>query len=192
MKAEHPTSNIQHSTSNRGHAPARACAIGRWMLDVGCWMFVFGGLLLWAAQSLVAEPKPVPRVQAIPEPHDEVSFQRDGVEIARYHAGRDGFRPFVFPVIGPSGRSLTRMGHPHDPVTHSHHNSVWLSHQFVNGVNFWGDGVGHIVQQKLERLEDGPEAASVETLNAWQDKEGKTLMIEHRRTGVQVLDNGEW
>jgi len=151
----------------------------------------FSALFL-AVSGLLAEPKPVPQVQAIPEPHDEVSFQRDGVEIARYHAGRDGFRPFVFPVIGPSGRSLTRMGHPHDPVTHSHHNSVWLSHQFVNGVNFWEDRAAHIVQQKLERLEDGPDAASIETLNAWQDKDAKTLMTEHRRTGVQVLDNGEW
>lgn len=144
---------------------------------------------LFAAQ---AEPKPVPRLQALPLPHDEVSFQRDGVEIARYYPGRDGFRPFVYPVNGPSGRSLTRMGHPHDPVSHSHHNSVWLSHQFVNGVNFWGDGVGRIVHQRIERLADGDEIAFVETLNAWQDQDGKTLMIERRRTGVKNLANGEW
>ncbi|HEY3900940.1 MAG TPA: PmoA family protein [Chthoniobacter sp.] len=145
-----------------------------------------------AIPALLAEPKPFPRVQSIPLPHDEVSFQRDGVEIARYYSGRDGFRPFVFPIIGPSGRSLTRMGHPHDPVTHSHHNSVWLSHQFVNGVNFWEDRGAHIVQQRLERLDDGPDAASIETFNAWQDKDGKTVMTEHRRTGVQILDNAEW
>jgi hypothetical protein len=131
-------------------------------------------------------------MQAVPQPHDEVSFQRDGVEIARYHAGHDGFRPFVFPVIGPSGRSLTRLGHPHDPVTHSHHNSVWLSHQSVNGVNFWEDRGAHIVHQETQRLEDGPEMASIETLNAWQDKEGRTLMTEHRRTAVQALEKGEW
>jgi hypothetical protein len=154
--------------------------------------FAVSAFFVLTAPFALGEPKPVPRVQAIPEPHDEVSFQRDGVEIARYHAGRDGFRPFVFPVIGPSGRSLTRMGHPHDPVTHSHHNSVWLSHQFVNGVNFWGDNAGHIVQLRLERLDDGPDTASIETLNAWQDKDGKTQMTEHRRTGVQVLDKGEW
>src|SRR5438046_1751922 len=35
---EHPTSNIQRPTSNQ---PPRKCApaIGRWVLDVGCWMF---------------------------------------------------------------------------------------------------------------------------------------------------------
>ncbi len=141
---------------------------------------------------LLAEPQPVPRMQAVPQPHDEVSFQRDGGEIARHYAGRDGFRPFVFPIIGPSGRSLTRLGHPHDPVTHSHHNSVWMSHQSVNGVNFWEDRAAHIVQLRVDRLEDGPEIASLETTNAWQDKDGKTLMTERRRTGVQFLEGGEW
>jgi hypothetical protein len=152
-------------------------------------------LVLLSALAVVrasAAPKPVPRVQAIPQPHDEVSFQRDGVEITRYCSGKDGFRPFVFPVIGPSGRSLTRIGHPHDPVSHSHHNSVWLSHQFVNGVNFWGDNAGRIMHQKLARLEDSDDYAAIETQNAWQDKGGKTLMTERRRTGVRVLENGEW
>src|SRR3989442_12790053 len=101
-------------------------------------------------------PKPVPVMQAIPLAHDEVSFQRDGVEIARYVFGHDLNRPFVFPVIGPSGRSLTRMGHPHDPETHSHHNSVWISHRDVNGLNFWEDrGKARIVHKRIERLDDG-------------------------------------
>jgi hypothetical protein len=140
-----------------------------------------------------AEPKPVPRVQAVPQPHDQVSFQREGVEIARYHFGTDGQRPFVFPINGPSGRSLTRMGHPHDPVSHSHHNSVWLSHQSVNGINFWEDrGGARIVQQRLEKLEDGDDAAYVQTLNAWMDKDGATLLHERRRITVQILTGGEW
>src|SRR4051812_20726936 len=96
-------------------------------------------VLAVATLASAAEPKPVPRVQALPLPHDEVSFQREGVELARYCFGSDQRRPFVYPVNGPSGRSLTRMGHPHDPETHSHHNSVWISHESVDGVNFWGD-----------------------------------------------------
>ena len=147
------------------------------------------------AQVRAGEPKPVPRMQAVPLPDHQVSFQRDGVEIARYHFGTEGFRPFVFPVIGPSGRVLTRMGHPHDPETHSHHNSVWLSHQFVNGANFWTDNSGRIVHQRIEEFADGPgnpDVASLQTLNAWIDKDGKRLMNEHRRTSAQALENGEW
>jgi len=151
----------------------------------------FYALFLVAAVA-AAEPKPVPRVQAIPEPHAQVSFQRDGVEIARYHYGTDGNRPFIYPVIGPSGRLLTRMGHPHDPVTHSHHNSVWLSHQFVNGANFWEDGPAHEVQQRLMRLEDGDDTAFIEAEIAWLDKTGQPQMHELRRVKVQTLADGEW
>src|SRR3954468_22367864 len=145
------------------------------------------GLVLVGGAGVHAEPKHVPRTQAVPLPYDQVSLQHDGKELARMHFGPGLLRPFVYPINGPSGKTLTRMGHPHDPVTHSHHNSVWMSHQFVNGVNFWEDRAAHIVHQKLTRLDDGPDAAAIEMLNAWQNKDGKTQMIEHRRTGVQIL-----
>ena len=127
----------------------------------GGWLappFVFLFCILHSSFCIpaTAEPRPVPRAQVVPQPYDQVSFQRDGHEIARYHFGHDLRRPFVFPLIGPSGRSLTRMGHPHDPETHSHHNSVWVAHNDVDGVSFWDDRAkGRIVQQRVELLEDG-------------------------------------
>jgi hypothetical protein len=152
--------------------------------------------LVLLPSPIAAQPKPAPRVQAVPQPYDQVSFQRDGVEIARFHFGPTLRRPFVFPLVGPSGRSLTRMGHPHDPITHSHHNSVWISHNDVNGVTFWGDtgkNTGRIVHQRVEKLTDGDAEASVTALNAWiEDATKKTLLTERRKTTVQTLDKGEW
>lgn len=143
-----------------------------------------------------AQPKPAPRVQAVPQPYDQISFQRDGVEIARFHFGNTLKRPFVHPLIGPSGLSLTRMGHAHDPVGHSHHNSVWISHNDVNGVSFWADrgkNTGTIVHQRVEKLTDGDTEASVAALNHWvEDATKKTLLIERRKTTVQLFDKGEW
>ncbi len=150
---------------------------------------------LFAAETARPEPKPVPRMQAVPQPDHQISFQRDGVEIARYHFGPTLNRPFVFPLIGPAGRSVTRLGHPRDPEGHSHHNSFWISHNDVNGVNFWGDtgtNVGRIVHQQIQQLADGPEAAAIQTVNAWTDKTGKVLLSERRRTTVQWLPNNEW
>ena len=153
-------------------------------------------LILWTASASGAvgeEPKRVPRMQAVPQPNGEVSFQREGVELARYHFGADTLRPFIFPVNGPSGRSLTRLGHPRDPQTHSHHQSVWLSHQNVNGSNFWEDGRGpRIVHQRLLRLDDGDDSALVEAENAWIDRDGRPLLRELRRTTVRALEGGEW
>ncbi len=157
-------------------------------------VFICSYLLLTPAAS--AQPKPVPRMQAVPQAYDQVSFQRDGSEIARFHFGSTLKRPFVFPMIGPAGRSLTRMGHPHDPLGHSHHNSVWISHNDVGGVNFWGDAgknLGRIVHQRVEKLTDGDDEASVTSLNHWiEDATKKTLLIERRKTTVQLLEKGEW
>jgi len=151
-------------------------------------------VVVWAlASPLMAEPKPVPKMQIIPQPRDQVSFQREGVEIARYHFGADGQRPFVFPIMGPSGRSLTRIGHPRDPQSHSHHNSVWMSHQNVMGLNFWEDKrAGGIVHRRMIRMEDGDDRAFVEAENGWLNNEGAPVLHELRRTAIRVLENGEW
>src|SRR5213593_153860 len=144
------------------------------------------GLLILCFLSLFsraggAQIKPVPQMHAVPLPNHEISFQRHGLEIARYYFGPYLRRPFIFPIIGPSGRSLTRMGHPHEPQSHSHHNSVWISHHDVNGISFWEDRAkGQIVHQRIERFEDGPAAASVATVNAWTAS-NQVLLVERRQ-----------
>ncbi len=166
-------------------------------IGVHLWLFLgpHSGPLRGSAR-LEAQTKPVPRMQAVPQPYDQVSFQRDGGEIARFHFGSGLKRPFVFPMIGSAGRSLTRMGHPHDPIGHSHHNSVWISHHDINGVTFWGDvgkNTGRIVHQRVEKLTDGDDEASVTSLNHWvEDASKKALLIERRKTTVQLLEKGEW
>lgn len=151
-------------------------------------------LALMAVAASANEPRPVPVMQAVPLPDQQISFQRDGFEIARYYFGSTLRRPFVYPIVGPSGRSLTRMGHPHDPESHSHHNSVWISHNDVNGLSFWGDRTkGRIAHQRVELLEDGDDRAAVITANAWvNETNNKVLLQERRRTEVRLLPNKEW
>ncbi len=139
------------------------------------------------------ELKPVPRLQIVPMPYDQASFQRDGVEITRYHFGVGLHRPFLFPVIGPAGRSLTRMGHPRDPESHSHHNSVWMSHVDVGGVDFWSDrGGGTIRHKRLVKYEDEGEKSYLVAENEWVDKDAKILLYETRTVSVVLLDGKEW
>lgn len=146
-----------------------------------------------AAQVALPHAKPVPRMQVLPLPNDEASIRRDGVELTHYYFGPALRRPFLYPIVGPSGRSLTRMGHPHDPVTHSHHNSVWISHNDVNGDSFWDDrGAGRIVHRRIIRYDDTDDAASIVTLNAWIGKGDKVYMMERRGMVVQPLPQDEW
>lgn len=154
------------------------------------------GLVSAQASAQVSLPnvKPIPLVQALPQPYEQVSFQRDGVELARLHFGPGLNRPFVFPLLGPSGRSVTRMGHPHDPVGHSHHNAVWVSHHDVNGWSFWADrgtNQGRIVGQRLEKLDDSDTGAGATIFNHWVDKSGKVLLEERRRVSLELLPNHE-
>jgi hypothetical protein len=144
-------------------------------------------------QSALSAPKPVPPIQVIPMPNHQASFQHNGIEIARYHFGPALHRPFLFPVIGPSGCSLTRMGHPHDPESHSHHNSVWISHNDVDGISFWSDGgKGKIRHKRIVKFEDDTKASSMVTENQWVTNKGKVLLSETRRLTTMPLDNSEW
>ncbi len=156
------------------------------------------GLCLWTvigatvAQE-IPEPKAVPRLQVVPLPYGQAAFEREGVEIARYHFGEGLERPFLYPIVGPSGRSLTRMGHPHDPESHSHHNSVWVSHVDVNGVDFWSDRrLGIIRHQRLVEYIDEGETSAIVAENEWVDKGGKVLLNETRRISATLLDDKEW
>jgi hypothetical protein len=150
------------------------------------------------ATLAAAEPKPVPRMQAVPLPLDQVSLQRDGAELCRIHFANTQQRPFIFPILGPSGRYLTRMGHPHDPVGHSHHNSVWLSHEKAGGANFWTDRagkdqlLGRIQHLRILRLYDSDTVAFVETENAWLLPDNTPALHDKRRIAARPLENGEW
>ena len=137
------------------------------------------------------EAPPFPRVQAVPMPGRQVAFEIDGAEVARYNYDASYHRPFVFPLIGPAGRGLTRLTHPHDPDGHGHHLSIWVSHQKVNGANFWENGPARIVHEAIEKLEDGADAAAVVVRNVWRDGDGKALLNERRTIRLHALPNNE-
>ncbi len=158
-------------------------------------VFTLAVLLIPASAFCASlDPKPVPPLQVVPQPYQQASFQRKGVEIARYHFGPDLDRPFVFPVIGPSGRSLTRMGHPHDPESHSHHNSVWITHNDVDGVVFWSDrGKGKIRHKRIVRYEDGGRISAITSENDWVNTENnRVLLQETRKTAIALLEGDEY
>jgi hypothetical protein len=147
------------------------------------------------AQVSLPNAKPIPQLQVLPHANDETAIERETVELTRYHFGQDLRRPFLYPLVGPSGRSLTRIGHPHDPHTHSHHNSVWISHYDLNGVDFWGDhgkNLGTIITRRPVRYEDSDDEALLEFEHAWQNGQGETLLDERRIIRLRPLDDKQY
>jgi len=144
-----------------------------------------------AGASLAEEPFAVRRCELLPLPGQQVSFAIDGVEKTRWHFGGEYPRPFFYPFCGPSGTSLTRMGHP-GAENHDHHRSVWFAHHDVVGVDFWSDGGDGRVRQKFwYAYRDGDDEAIMASALGWFDGDGKELMEQDVVAALIPLDRGE-
>ena len=119
---------------------------------------------------------PVPRCEVVPLPGHQVSLRVHGVEQVRWHFGTQYERPFFFPFNGPSGSTLTRMGHP-GAENHDHHRSVWFAHNNVDGSNFWSNRSDARVRQKhWYRYLSGEDEGVMAVRLGWYDKDNVELM----------------
>lgn len=131
------------------------------------------------------------RCELIPLPDHQVSFQIDGVEKTRWHFGEEYPRPFFYPFTGPSGVSLTRMGHP-GAQNHDHHRSVWFAHHDVGGVDFWSDNTkGRVRQKYWYGYRDGDDEGVMASLLGWFDGGGRELMEQDVVAALRPLGGGE-
>jgi hypothetical protein len=94
-------------------------------------------------------------------------------------------RPFLYPVNGPDGVSLTEFGKPHDPTgSHAHHYSLWIAHANVNGNDFWSEKGGVIAHEQLKSMEDGSLFSRLVQTTKWISKNGIDLLRETRSITV--------
>jgi hypothetical protein len=117
-----------------------------------------------------------PRVQVIPQ-IGRASLCLDGFERVGYEFGEGASRPFLYPLMGPSGAVLTRLGHP-KPIGHEHHKSVWFGHKSVAGINFWEEQPGtdiRIRHRRVRLYRDGHDwGGLVADLDWWA--EGRSIL----------------
>lgn len=131
------------------------------------------------------------RCELLPLPGHQVSMCIDGEEKTRWHCGREYPRPFFYPFNGPSGVSLTRMGHPGAP-NHDHHRSVWIAHNSVAGSDFWSDTTKNQVRQNNWLcLRDGDNESVMAVNIGWYDDKGKELMEQELVVALIPLANEE-
>lgn len=145
-----------------------------------------------AAHAQLPDAKPAPAVQVLPLPYGQASFTWHGRELTRYHFGPQTQRPFWYPIKLLGGRSLTRIGHPHAPHDHRHHDSVWIAHMDVDGISFWEHDNGQRIDcAQVVEYGDGDDAAWMISENRWMA--GERLMLrEMRRCEVRPIDEDQW
>jgi hypothetical protein len=143
-----------------------------------------------AAGGAPARARPVwPRAQVTSQPGDQVAFAVDGREVMRYHHGPGLRKPYVFPIVGPAGVPVLRLGHPRDPSGHGHHLGLWLGHQRVADENFWEhrpDGPA-IVHDRLLALDDGPKA-TLRATSRWLGADHEPRLLDERTLTVTPVD----
>lgn len=137
-------------------------------------------------------PYTVPRVQAVPLPDDQVSFQVEGRERLRWHSAPRYPRPFFYPLAGPCGHSLSRMGHPAAP-DHDHHRSLWWGHHSVGGVNFWEErgGSQQIRQDAWVHYQDGEAESAMAVRLGWYDAHKVRLLQQELIAVFRPLSDKE-
>ena len=93
------------------------------------------------------------------------------------------WRPYVYPLLTPSGFAVTDEA----PADHPYHQSVWISHQLVNGHTFWINGDAKIGGPTpafgVEELPDGSAAVFRHDL-VWRGPDGVPVLSERRVTAV--------
>jgi hypothetical protein len=137
-------------------------------------------------------PNPIPRCQVVPLPDHQASFLVDGAERLRWHHGPGYPRPFFYPLVGPGGGPLTRLGHPGAP-DHDHHRSVWFAHAKVLGIDFWSDRTAARVRQKgWLCYQDGDGEAAMAAALGWYDgHDPKELLEQELVAAVRPGPGGE-
>jgi hypothetical protein len=117
----------------------------------------------------------------------------DGRFFTSYTFSQDEKYPFFYPVNGPSGASVTSKRNSNFP----HHSSLFFGADFVNGGNYWQEGLeeGQIISVKSEILESGGERVVIVDECLWVRpgvkspfKDTRTITITSPGDGLYQID----
>jgi hypothetical protein len=126
-------------------------------------------------------------------PDKVITIRRGSTVVSGCWFGPFVRRPYIYPFVGPQNLELTRLDHPLDPISHSHHKSIWVAHADVGGVDFWSErkGSGTIVQEGISEIINKGDQVGALLLMSWRDSSGKKLLVEKRRLTFTDLPLGQ-
>ncbi len=147
---------------------------------------MFRSIAVMVALSILRLPSGVAADVTLEKTPQGVSVKADGKPFADYLV-KSGSKPIVWPVIGPTGKRMTRNWPLENGVPgetdrdHVHQRSLWFTHGDVNGIDFWSEGKGRIEHREFVKVDSGPPAVIV-TRNDWLSPDGSKLQLQDERT----------
>jgi hypothetical protein len=135
------------------------------------------------------------------EPSERGAVVKIDGEVFAEYLKKSGHQPAVWPIIGPTGKPLTR-SYPAGPLLpgemddHPHHHSLWFTHGDVNRVDFWRSKLethkdNEIVHREFVETASDGKIAKVVTRNDWIS-DGKKICEDERTLEFGADDSGRW
>jgi hypothetical protein len=110
---------------------------------------------------------------------------------------QSGNKPILWPIIGPTGKPMTRdypmRDRPGETKDHPHHRSLWFTYGNVGGVDFWADepGAGTIKHLEFTKVAGGKPAV-IATRNAWLAPDGRKICEDRRVLRFDTDGDARW
>jgi hypothetical protein len=103
-------------------------------------------------------------------------------------------RPFLYPIIGPSGENLARPWPKTDgseEKEHPHHRGLWFTHGGANGIDYWGDGEknGSIVHSGFSDVKAEGGTGSFVVKAKWVPPGADAVLDDERHITITALAN---
>jgi len=165
-------------------------------------------LLTSMALPLLAADKP--KGFTLEKGDDAYTIKYKGELFTKYVIKSESNKPYLWPVIGPTGKPVTRAypmetidGEQHD---HPHHRSIWFGHEDVSGVETWHEQrtfdesksasmkerakrLGQTKHREFKKVEVKNDQVLLVTADDYYDVNGKKFMEDERRYAFQI--NGD-
>jgi hypothetical protein len=150
---------------------------------------------LFAFAALAALP--LAAQVGIKQEENRIAVSIDGKPYTTFYYGPEVAKPYLWPLLAPSGIAVTR-AFPMEKVAgestdHPHHRSLWFAHSAVNGFDYWNNEfsyesnpkvagtLGHIFVTKISKAQGGADTGEIDAAAEWKQPDGKVVLIEDRK-----------
>ena len=159
-------------------------------------------VLLWSASSFAEE-----QTKFSTDMRESGVVIRINGQLFTEYLIRSGTKPVLWPIIGPTGKAMTRafpitdQPQPHEEDDHRHHRSFWFTQEGINGVNFWMepppgkplDGhIGETVHREFVSVSASDATAAVITRNDWMSAAGEKICEDLRTIRFGANPEQRW
>ena len=160
-----------------------------------------GAFMAILHSSSYAQSAAAPRVELVRhDAQQRVDVLVDGAPFTSYIWPSQIKKPVLYPIRAASGVIVTR-GFPLEPrpgerVDHPHQVGLWLTHEDVNGLDFWNNStaipaarapkMGTILHRAIRGMHSGQGEGTLDVTADWVDYQGKGLLREDTRFVFQA------